>query len=83
MHLKGAVRRQPGQGQEKSSRVWQDASGDYLCVPFGEGAVNFDGLLRRLEADAYHGFLSLEPHLSRAYLDEGIRSALDFLKRIR
>ena len=83
VHLKGAARRQPGQGQEKSSRVWQDASGDYLCVPFGEGAVNFDGLLRRLEADAYHGFLSLEPHLSRAYLDEGIRSALDFLKRIR
>lgn len=31
----------------------------YICI---DGAVNIDGLLRRLEKDGYTGFCTMEPH---------------------
>lgn len=46
LHLKDAVREK---GQPR-------------VVPVGEGSVDFEGQLRRLLADGYHGYLSLETH---------------------
>ncbi len=39
-----------------------------------DGAVNVDGLLTRLKARDYRGYLLLEPHFETDLLEEGIRS---------
>jgi sugar phosphate isomerase/epimerase len=82
VHLKDAARQLRSGDLQKSGREWQDASGRYLCVPFGEGALNMEGFLHRLKQDRYEGYLSLEPHLARNYLDEGIEKTLNYLERI-
>jgi sugar phosphate isomerase/epimerase len=42
----------------------KDARSDGHVVAAGEGAARWPDLLRRLRADGYDGFLSLEPHLA-------------------
>ncbi len=44
----------------------KDAREDGTVVPAGDGAGRWPDLLRRLRADGYDGFLSLEPHLALA-----------------
>ena len=44
----------------------KDARDDGVVVPAGDGAGRWPDLLRRLRADGYDGFLSLEPHLALA-----------------
>ena len=44
----------------------KDVRADGVLVPAGEGEARWPDLLRRLHADGYDGFLSLEPHLSAA-----------------
>jgi len=44
----------------------KDARDDGSVVPAGDGAARWPDLLRRLRADGYDGFLSLEPHLATA-----------------
>ena len=44
----------------------KDARDDGGVVPAGDGAGRWPELLRRLRADGYDGFLSLEPHLALA-----------------
>ena len=41
-------------------RCWQENG---IYYPYAsDGAVNIDGLLRRLEKDGYTGFCTMEPH---------------------
>jgi sugar phosphate isomerase/epimerase len=82
VHLKDAAKQLKAGDLQKSGRMWQDASGSYVCVPFGQGALNFEGILNRLKHDRYEGFLTLEPHLAKEYLDEGIEKTLKYLERI-
>ena len=44
----------------------KDARADGSVVAAGEGAARWPELLRRLRADGYDGFFSLEPHLAAA-----------------
>lgn len=44
----------------------KDALSDGSVVAAGEGLAHWPELLRRLRADGYDGFLSLEPHLAAA-----------------
>src|SRR6266849_2159741 len=44
----------------------KDAREDGSIVPAGEGQSRWPDLLRRLRADGYDGFFSLEPHLAAA-----------------
>ena len=44
----------------------KDARSDGSVVAAGEGVARWHDLLRRLRADGYDGFLSLEPHLAFA-----------------
>jgi sugar phosphate isomerase/epimerase len=56
----------------EATRPWleyvhvKDVSPDGTLVVAGEGAGHWPALLRRLRADHYDGFLTLEPHLSAA-----------------
>lgn len=60
--------------------VWVDHGSQYTPVLLGEGGVNQEGLLRRLKADGYDGFLSLEPHLPTAHHHQALAATLRYLR---
>lgn len=45
-----------------------------------EGAVNMDGLLRRLEQDGYNGYCVLEPHTPPEYAEDYFRGETAYLR---
>lgn len=53
----------------------KDALPDGRVVAAGEGAAHWPELLRRLRADGYDGFLSLEPHLAYSGQFQGFSGA--------
>jgi sugar phosphate isomerase/epimerase len=57
------------------------AGGAYLPVPVGQGTVNWEGIFRRLAADGYDGWLTLEPFSRADYLLEWCTQSMDFLSR--
>lgn len=47
----------------KGSAMTGRYTGNYIYYPVAsDGAVNIDGMIRRLHRDGYHGYCSLEPH---------------------
>lgn len=65
VHLKGGCRyhpeRRPRDRRGGTLRGSEDSYIGYTSIP--EGAVNADGVLRRLARDGYAGFVTLEPHV--------------------
>jgi sugar phosphate isomerase/epimerase len=60
--------------------LWRDKSGDYVCCPLGNGAVNVESLLRNLSTDGYEGYVCLEPHVPPQILGDTFRDGLDYIK---
>ena len=56
-------------GPAHDAELWvrsRDFDREYGWCPVGEGAVNWDGLLRALVRHGYDGFIALEPHCQPA-----------------
>lgn len=59
------------------------AEGHDIYYPLaGDGAVNIEGLLRRLEQDGYDGYCTLEPHTTPELCLEYYRGETDYLKML-
>ncbi len=63
-----------------SPGVVTDHSGEYLCLPVGQGAVNYGGLLDSLRADGYTGPLTMEPETEVGRWDDTCRQTIDYLR---
>jgi sugar phosphate isomerase/epimerase len=65
VHLKGGCQydpeRRPNDHRGGTLRGSEDRYIGYTSIP--EGAINADGVLRRLTRDGYTGFVTLEPHV--------------------
>jgi len=61
-------------------RVLHRAGGDLICVPVGQGATNWEGLLARLKSDGYSGFLAIEPHREPEKMDDMFIQAVGYLR---
>ena len=79
VHVKDGALYRP-QFYPDAEDIWSDHGEQYTPVILGEGGVNQDGLLRRLKADGYDGFLGLEPHLPVARHHEGLAATLRYLR---
>jgi sugar phosphate isomerase/epimerase len=55
--------------------VRKGGSGKHEFTPFGEGEVDYQGQLKALKKDGYHGSLSLETHwrLRKHLSEEAVR----------
>ena len=62
-------------------RVLHRAGGNVVCLPVGEGAVNWAGLIERLKADRYRGPVSLEPHMLPEEMAPGMEADAAYLRR--
>lgn len=67
VHLKGGCHydpvRRPSDHRGGCLRGSEERHIGYVALP--DGAVNADGVLRRLARDGYAGFVTLEPHVAR------------------
>jgi len=80
IHAKDAVRYSPRLYGPRERLQVDQAVGEFLCVPLGEGAINFESFIARLKQDHYPGFLSVEPHTQTSDLDETFRKGMAYLK---
>jgi len=81
VHLKDGARYDAGRYGDQVLR-FTDHSGEYVCLPLGQGAINSHGLLARLMADGYDGFLALEPHVEADRMGETYRQTMAYLETI-
>jgi sugar phosphate isomerase/epimerase len=82
VHLKDATKYDPARHGRKYRKVLQmDARGNWICVALGQGGLNMEGLLKRLEADKYEGVAAIElhtlPELTEQVFDESIQYLRD------
>lgn len=80
MHFKDAVKYDRVlHGLPDDLYLQRDLRGDYMCVPIGSGAMNYDALIDRLQRDGYQGSIILEPHTGDRRLDYAVRESLAYL----
>lgn len=64
VHLKGGCQYDPGQPALQRGGTLRGSAERYIgYTPLPCGAINTEGILRRLAADGYQGFVTLEPHV--------------------
>jgi sugar phosphate isomerase/epimerase len=81
VHLKNGMKYDPAVHPFPPQEfLWRDKSGDYVCCPLGEGAVNVASLLRQLSSNGYEGYLCLEPHVPPDLLVETFRDGVEYLR---
>jgi sugar phosphate isomerase/epimerase len=82
IHLKDATRYDPARHGRKYHKALQvDARGSWICVALGQGGLNMEGLLKRLQEDAFKGVVAVElhtlPELTEHMFDESIQYLKD------
>jgi sugar phosphate isomerase/epimerase len=79
VHLKDGTRYDPSLYSKQMLR-FTDHSGEYVCLSLGQGAINYQGFLTRLLANGYTGFVTLEPHVEPARMEETYQQTLAYLR---
>ena len=69
VHIKDGYRLEEAKTGPKEWVEFLDEGQAYTTCPLGEGAINWPGLLERLDRDRYRGFFALEPHAKPEYRD--------------
>ena len=63
-------------------RRFTDNERQFVMHPLGQGAVPWDAIIRRLRADGYRGFLTLEPHSEQSLRKNAWGQSVAFLRGI-
>ncbi len=83
VHIKNGCIYHPEFGHRKESLggyMTGLLAGEEIYYPFaGDGSVNIHGLLRRLKADGYNGYCSLEPHTDPELCEKYYREETEYL----
>jgi sugar phosphate isomerase/epimerase len=86
VHLKDGCFYNEDFGHHEYSKGWQMTGfneGRYIYHPkLGEGALNYSGMLIRLQKDEYSGFCTLEPHTTVAHFEEYLRDESMYLRSL-
>lgn len=81
IHLKDATKYDPiRHGADYRKVVQTDARGNWICVALGQGGVNTEGLLKRLQADNYEGVVAIELHTLREKTEQVFDESIQYLK---
>lgn len=81
VHLKDATKYDPPRHGAKFRKVRQtDARGDWICVALGQGGLNMEGLIKRLQADDYQGVAAIELHTLPELTDQVFDESIQYLK---
>ena len=82
VHFKGGCHYVEREGVYKGS-LMRHSRGDFIgYVPLSESAFPVEGIVRRLNADGYKGWVTLEPHVPPAALAEFHKRDLAYLQSL-
>ena len=79
VHAKDSVKFKEGLYSSKEKVLHRAI--DAMCVPLGEGALNWEGITRKLREDRYNGFIIIEPHTNLEKLDMTFQRGIQYLKQ--
>jgi hypothetical protein len=60
--------------------MFTDFDREFIMRPIGEGAIPWDNILQRLNADGYTGFITLEPHSERSLRRQAWQQTVDYIR---
>ena len=81
VHLKDATKYDPARHGHKYRKDLQtDARGSWICVALGQGGLNMEGLLKRLQDDDYEGIMAIELHTLRELTEPVFDDSIQYLK---
>lgn len=81
IHLKDATKYNPAMHGDKFRKVRQtDARGDWICVTLGQGGLNMEGFIKRLQVDDYQGVMAIELHTLPELTDKVFDESIQYLK---
>lgn len=63
-------------------KTYKDFDREYIMQPLGQGAINWFGLIYRLKANGYTGFLSFEPHSKRKFIEKSWTQSINYVREI-
>lgn len=79
IHLKDVIKYDRAFHGPYTGRILTDVNwGDFICVPMGEGAMNFEGQVGALIRDEFSGPLTIELHVPHEERDETLRKGLAY-----
>ncbi len=82
VHFKGGCHYVERQGVYKGS-LMRHSNRDYIgYVPLDQAAFSVDGIVRRLQADGYQGWMTLEPHVPSNAIPEFYQQDLAYLRSL-
>lgn len=82
VHFKGGCHYVDREGIYKGS-LMRHSTRDYIgYVPLEEAAFSVDGIVRRLQADGYKGWITLEPHVPATAIPEFYKRDLAYLRSL-
>ncbi len=83
IHLKDVIKYDRPFHGPYNGRILTDVNwGDFICVPMGEGAMNFEGQIGALMHDEFSGPLTIELHVPHEERDEALRKGLAYCAKL-
>ena len=83
IHLKDVIKYDRPFHGPYNGRILTDVNwGDFICVPMGEGAMNFEGQIGALIRDEFSGPLTIELHVPHEDRDEALRKGLAYCENL-
>lgn len=81
IHFKDATKYDPIRHGEPFRKVRQtDARGSWICVALGQGGLNMEGLVKRLQQDEYSGVAAIELHTLRELTEQVFDDSIQYLR---
>lgn len=84
IHLKDATRYNEWlYGDRANLPIWEDSvTGPYISVPVGQGAINWQGIIQRLKADNYQGYITIDILTKEVSREIAYQESINFFRTL-
>lgn len=83
IHLKDVIKYDRPFHGPYTGRILTDVNfGDFICVPMGEGALNFEGQMAALIRDDFKGPLTIELHVPHEERDMALQKGFTYCEKL-
>jgi sugar phosphate isomerase/epimerase len=70
-------------GDRTNLSIWEDSlTGPYVSVPVGQGVINWQGIIQRLIADGYQGYITLDILTKGPGSKQAYHQSVDFCRTL-
>lgn len=70
-------------GDRDKLPIWEDSlTGPYVSVPVGQGVINWQGIIQRLKADGYEGYITVDILTKDPGSKQAYHQSIDFFRTL-